>query len=777
MATAKLWWNGSSWSSSSAYWVNESLSNSYANLYFKIQIIAYDDASIKLYGQLWTTHGTNTWSAIIKSGSKVIKGGSTTLMTLASNGASSTVTVTNYSSFSYSGTVATQGLVGTTGYNGATSTSSGSTTISSPFRTITYNANGGSGAPSSQTVCINSSSILSSTTPTRTGYSFLGWSTSDSATTASYTAGGSITVTANKTLYAVWQANSFTLSITKPNTGTVTILRNGSSFSGSTVYYDDVLTITASASAGYRILTLTVNGSDFTSGDTHTVTGAVAIVVTTIAQSSTIASYNSSVNTLDTFTLSVNRYSEDHYNILRYYDSNDNLLYTSAVFTVTTSLVIPQSWFANFPSDTTITITAKNTTYTDPDGTSGTETGVVETCTFTVTADSSMRPVLESGFLTLTPYNTGTGVANLTSPGFVKGYSKVQAAFDTTKITHASGATGAAYAITVQSISTSDSSTTVLSSNTLTEAGTLTVTYTVTDSRGRSTTGTETITVNDYSSPAIASLNCFRSDSTGTEDDDDNYMAITATCTYTSLSDNAITISVQVKPISGSYTSYGTLSNAIQSVIGGAFLADTTYIVRITVTDTVGNSSYTVISMPRRAWAFHIRQTSNGPGAAFGKITENDYVLQLASGWKFMMDSTVLTKAYLDYLLTLESSVIGSTALPTTAQTITGAIDELDTDISTKSDKPTIFSLSLPYANWAQDATNTELYYQAISVSGGTSYTKVDLQADATVIAQMLSDGVSALYVENNSGVFTAYAYGAALTADVTVQATRIETS
>ncbi len=72
--------------------------------------------------------------------------------------------------------------------------------------TVIYNANGGNGAPSSQTKDYGSSLTLSSTVPTRTGYNFLGWSTSSSATSASYSAGGSYTANADATLYAVWKA-------------------------------------------------------------------------------------------------------------------------------------------------------------------------------------------------------------------------------------------------------------------------------------------------------------------------------------------------------------------------------------------------------------------------------------------------------------------------------------------------------------------------------------------------------------------------------------------
>lgn len=77
--------------------------------------------------------------------------------------------------------------------------------------TISYNANGGSGAPGSQTKWKDQALTLSSTKPTRTGHSFLGWSTSSTATSATYSAGGSLpaSVNANTTLYAVWKADTY----------------------------------------------------------------------------------------------------------------------------------------------------------------------------------------------------------------------------------------------------------------------------------------------------------------------------------------------------------------------------------------------------------------------------------------------------------------------------------------------------------------------------------------------------------------------------------------
>lgn len=77
--------------------------------------------------------------------------------------------------------------------------------------TVKYNANGGSGAPSSQTKWKDQTLKLSTTKPTRTGYTFQGWGTSASDTGVDYAAGANYTANANITLYAIWKAVTYTV--------------------------------------------------------------------------------------------------------------------------------------------------------------------------------------------------------------------------------------------------------------------------------------------------------------------------------------------------------------------------------------------------------------------------------------------------------------------------------------------------------------------------------------------------------------------------------------
>ena len=73
---------------------------------------------------------------------------------------------------------------------------------------LTYDANGGLGAPSPQNSPYHELLTISSTIPTRFGYTFLGWSTGSGDTSATCFPGGSLTLGGDTTLYAIWKSAS-----------------------------------------------------------------------------------------------------------------------------------------------------------------------------------------------------------------------------------------------------------------------------------------------------------------------------------------------------------------------------------------------------------------------------------------------------------------------------------------------------------------------------------------------------------------------------------------
>lgn len=112
-----------------------------------------------------------------------------------------------------------------TGVNPATISASGEYTLSAITweHTVSYNANGGTGAPGSQKKIYGSNLTISSARPTRDGYVFMGWATS-SAGEVSYMPGSTYGTDVDITLYAVWQ-----IAYIKPTITGLTALRCDSS--------------------------------------------------------------------------------------------------------------------------------------------------------------------------------------------------------------------------------------------------------------------------------------------------------------------------------------------------------------------------------------------------------------------------------------------------------------------------------------------------------------------------------------------------------------------
>lgn len=143
---------------------------------------------------------------------------------------------------------------------------------------VTYNANGGSGAPAEQTKTYGKTLTLSSTIPTRKNYEFLGWSTSASATTATYSAGGNYTSNSAATLYAVWK-----LAYAKPKISDMNVVRCDAdskdsdegtyasvTFSWKTTYDVTGITIEMISSSSLETITVTASG---TSGSVSEILG------------------------------------------------------------------------------------------------------------------------------------------------------------------------------------------------------------------------------------------------------------------------------------------------------------------------------------------------------------------------------------------------------------------------------------------------------------------------------------------------------------------------
>lgn len=107
-------------------------------------------------------------------------------------------------------------------------------------------------------------------------------------------------------------------------------------------------------------------------------------------------------------------------------------------------------------------------------------------------------------------------------------------------------------------------------------------------------------------------------------------------------------------------------------------------------------------------------------------------------------------------------------ASQTGQQVIANAINNIPGRIVYNGNNSIKAHISLDYEDW----TGNDPYTQTIDINNVpiNSNSKIDLQPDATVINQLISDGVKALYIQNNNGTITAYAIGGQPTADLSIQ-------
>ena len=271
------------------------------------------------------------------------------------------------------------------------------------------------------------------------------------------------------------------------------------------------------------------------------------------------------------------------------------------------SYTIPESWLDAIPNSTSGTGTVTVTTYNG-----STKIGSASK-SFTVKAASDVVPSFTG--ITFTRVDgkvpTDWGI-------YVRTKSKV-----TVKITGAAGVYGST--IKSYSISGGGYSGTAASLTTgfLNTAGTVTFTAKITDSRGRTATKTASITVTDYAPPVLSSVAGFRCDSAGTEQDDGNYISLTANFSGSVLDGkNPVTGEYRYKVEGGDWSGFSPLVSGEPAVF--AATGDATFTVQVQVSDTFSSFTQDIVVNSIR---FIMDFKAGGTGIAFGKAAEYDDTL------------------------------------------------------------------------------------------------------------------------------------------------------
>jgi hypothetical protein len=172
----------------------------------------------------------------------------------------------------------------------------------------------------------------------------------------------------------------------------------------------------------------------------------------------------------------------------------------------------------------------------------------------------------------------------------------------------------------------------------ITESGSKTYTVTEYDSRGFSASiTTQAINVLPYSLPSMTNITITRCLQDGTPATNGTYLSVYAKANYANISGNSASMSVAWKLTTAS--SYGTAvavpSETATIVGGGNILAQRAYNVKLTITDTVGNTVDAVLTIPSDSVSINERAGNKGVG--IGTYADEDNAFKVNTDWMVYM--------------------------------------------------------------------------------------------------------------------------------------------
>ena len=297
---------------------------------------------------------------------------------------------------------------------------------------------------------------------------------------------------------------------------------------------------------------------------------------------------------------------------------------TVAAGVTAAAYTIPMTWLNAIPS----AISGSATATLDTLDASGSSLGT-STHSFTITAPSSVVPSISS--VTATPVNSNSVI----SGWGIYVYGKTQAKLTVSGAVGSYGSTIKSYSITTNPAVGSAAAST-FTTGTLYRSGTITVTATVTDTRGRTAVKTTTFHVYSYAAPYFSSIEAYRCNSSGVQDDvSGTYARLKVTFGCSALSgSNSVSCRVVLSQVGGSYSTATSLTSGAAVTLGGGKLAvDAVYKATLTLTDTVGSVSTYVAEIGSAAYIMHIKK--GGKAVGFGMAAGADETVSF--GWPLVL--------------------------------------------------------------------------------------------------------------------------------------------
>ena len=281
------------------------------------------------------------------------------------------------------------------------------------------------------------------------------------------------------------------------------------------------------------------------------------------------------------------------------------------------SLTIPATWLNAIPNSATGTCTVTLVTKSG-----STQVGQAATAQFTITAN------VVPSYTSIVYSYLGTAYSAGITNALIAGYSQMRVA-----VSGASGAYGSSVArmefikgtSTMATVNTSAASYTY-DTPVLTTAETTTFTVRITDTRGKYVQQTsQSFTIKAYAMPSFTAASVYRSNSSGSPADDGTYIKITATAAATPAENSITSLQYATKETTSSYWSAD--ANIPSGAVSG-YSNTTSYDVRLTATDKLGNKAYKYYTVPTQAFTMDFKV--GGKGVAFGKVAETDNLVDSA---------------------------------------------------------------------------------------------------------------------------------------------------
>ena len=283
------------------------------------------------------------------------------------------------------------------------------------------------------------------------------------------------------------------------------------------------------------------------------------------------------------------------------------------------SWTVPLAIASSYPTATKGTITIGLNTYKG-----STQIGGTQTVNLNITIPASVAPSVSA----VTVSEAASGLANF---GYIQTKSKLKI------VASASGSYGSSirsYVYDIGSQSYSGLENTYTMGEVVRDSGTVAVTVTVTDSRGRTASKTVSITVLAYSPPQITHFECSRcGDANGSANANGQYLKVTFGYSVSPLN-NKNKASYLLKYSVYDDGKWGGLISGTQYTYSGTYISATailntasTYQVGLVVTDSFGTASfYKEIGTAVRLLSYIVKRFA----IAIGKIPEIDNIFDVA---------------------------------------------------------------------------------------------------------------------------------------------------